>query len=141
MPQLFLKFYDRFGALQPLLQPEVVSPRKRKFRGQRVWLGGFGAALGQAQRVEDARGTLTPPVQQDRRVKPLAAQDGADPSGDTRRSVSLPKDAQFVLRRKSAATGTVQKFMRRSSRRWNYRRPPAFQTRRRRRGDPRGWRD
>src|ERR1019366_9547369 len=26
----FLEFYDRFGALQPLLQPEVLPPRKRK---------------------------------------------------------------------------------------------------------------
>jgi hypothetical protein len=57
-----LKFYDRFGALQPLLQPEVVPPRKRKFRRQRVWFGGFGASLGGAQRFEDARGALTPPV-------------------------------------------------------------------------------
>jgi hypothetical protein len=45
---VFLEFYDRFGALQPLLQPEVVSPRKRKFRRQRVWFGGFGTALGGA---------------------------------------------------------------------------------------------
>src|SRR5208283_3249889 len=35
------------------------------------------------------------------------------------------KDAQLVLRRECAATGTVQKFRRRSSRRWNDRRPPA----------------
>ncbi len=40
------------GALQPLLQPEVVSPRKRKFRRQGIWLVGFGAALGGAQRSE-----------------------------------------------------------------------------------------
>ena len=36
------------GALQPKLQAEVVSPRKRKFRRQGIWLGGFGAALGGA---------------------------------------------------------------------------------------------
>jgi hypothetical protein len=60
-PQLFLDFYDRFGALQPKLQAEVVSPRKRKFR-QRVWFGGFGAALAGAQRFEGACGALTPPV-------------------------------------------------------------------------------
>src|SRR5208282_5455672 len=50
----FLEFYDRFGARQPLLQPEVLPPRKRKFRRQRVWFGGFGAALGGAQRFEGA---------------------------------------------------------------------------------------
>src|ERR1019366_858715 len=44
----FLEFYDRFGALQPLLQPEVLPPRKRKFHRQRVWFGGFGTALGGA---------------------------------------------------------------------------------------------
>ena len=60
----FLDFYDRFGALQPKLQAEVVSPRKRKFRRQRVWFGGFGAALGGAQRFEGACGALTPPVRQ-----------------------------------------------------------------------------
>ena len=60
----FLEFYDRFGALQPLLQPEVVPPRTRKFRRQRVWFGGLGAALGGAQRFEGARGALTPPVRQ-----------------------------------------------------------------------------
>ena len=59
---VFLEFYDRFGALQPLLQPEVLPPRTRKFRRQRVWFGGFGAALGGAQRFEGACGTLTPPV-------------------------------------------------------------------------------
>jgi hypothetical protein len=63
-PQLFLDFYDRFGALQPKLQAEVVSPRKRKFHRQRVWFGGFGAALGGAQRFEGACGALTPPVRQ-----------------------------------------------------------------------------
>ena len=36
---VFLEFYDRFGARQPLLQPEVLPPRKRKFRRQRVWFG------------------------------------------------------------------------------------------------------
>jgi hypothetical protein len=59
-----LDFYDRFGALQPKLQAEVVSPRKRKFRRQGIWLGGFGAALGGAQRFEGACGALTPPVRQ-----------------------------------------------------------------------------
>ena len=61
---VFLDFYDRFGALQPLLQPKVVSPRKRKFRRQGIWLVGFGAALGGAQRLEGACGALTPPVRQ-----------------------------------------------------------------------------
>src|SRR5208337_2502534 len=55
----------------------------------------------------------------------LAAHDRADRSGDARRAVDLRKDAQLVLRRECAATGTVQKFRRRSSRRWNDRRPPA----------------
>ena len=106
---VFLEFYDRFGALQPLLQPEVLPPRTRKFRRQRVWFGGFGAALGGAQRFEGACGTLTPPVRQRRRVKPLAAHDRADRSGDARRAVDLRKDAQLVLRRECAATGTVLK--------------------------------
>ncbi len=41
----------------------------------------------------------------------------ADRSGDACSAVDLPKDAQLVLRRECAASGTVQKFRRRSSRR------------------------
>jgi hypothetical protein len=36
-----------------------------------------------------------PPVRQGRQIKALAAHDRADPSGNTRCAVSLPKDAQY----------------------------------------------
>ena len=47
-----------------LVHHSDLPPRTRKFRRQRVWFGGFGAALGGAQRFEGACGTLTPPVRQ-----------------------------------------------------------------------------
>jgi hypothetical protein len=112
----FLKFDNRFGALQPRLPHEVVPPRLRKLRRQRVLFGGFAASLGRAQRYEDARGGMTPPVRQGRHGKPVAAHDRPDSSGATHGAVSLRKDSQFVLRRKWAATGTVQKFRRRRRR-------------------------
>src|ERR1035437_5644732 len=101
----FLDFDDRFGALQPLFQAKIVSSRKCKFRRQRIWFGGFGAALGGAQRFERAGGALTPPVRQRRRVKSLAAHDRADRSRDARGAVGLSKDTQLVLRRECPGAG------------------------------------
>jgi hypothetical protein len=56
MPQRCLKFYDRFGALQPLLQPEVVPPRKRKFRRSAV----LGPRLAGLSASKAPAGALTP---------------------------------------------------------------------------------
>jgi len=60
----FLDSNDRFGALQPKLQAEVVSPRSASPPPAGFGSGGFGAALGGAQRFEGACGALTPPVRQ-----------------------------------------------------------------------------
>src|SRR5664279_1623604 len=116
-PPLFLDFDNRLGALQPLLQTAIVAQGLRQFRRQWIGFSDFGAALGRAQRFEGAGVALTPPVRQGRRVKPLAAHDRAEPSRDARRPLNFPEDAQLVLPRERAATGTVQKFRRRSRRR------------------------
>jgi hypothetical protein len=112
-----LDFDNRLGALQPLLQTAIVAQGLRQFRRQWIGFSDFGAALGRAQRFEGAGGALSSPVRQGRRVKPLAAHDCADPSRDACREFNFPKDTQLVLRRERAATRTVQKLRRRSSRR------------------------
>ncbi len=110
-------FDDRFGALQPLFQPEVVPPSKGELGRQWVRFDSFGAALDRAQRFEGAGGAQTTPIRQGRGVKLFAAHDRADPSEDASGAVGLPEDPQFVLRRERAATRTLGKFRRGGGRR------------------------
>jgi hypothetical protein len=54
----------RSARFQPLFQTAVIPPGKGEFRRQWVWLRGFWAALGRAQRFEGAGGALAARQQQ-----------------------------------------------------------------------------
>jgi len=77
--------------------------------GQRVGWGGFSAAPGRGQCLEEAGGALAAPVGQRRGIEALAPQDGTDPPG-VGGAIGLGQDPQLVCGFEAAAMGAVAQF-------------------------------